>query len=293
MKPFSLEHAVRFSHCDPGGIVYFPHFFEMIYVTVEDWFDHAIEPDFESKLRQEQDGFPTVNTQCDFFKPCRVGDRLAMHASIDRIGRSSVEFLLSGRVGGEERLRARHLIALVSLDTLRAIPIPDALRAKMSPYVAGEGALARLPALPARATGQTFPTEYLIRFSHCDPGGIVHFPRFFDMINATVEDWFADALGLPFDTMHMHKRFGFPIVNTQCEFYKPCRIGERLALELSVARLGRASLELTLSGKIGGEERIRARNVRAMMSLETYRAIPIPDDLRAKMSAFAVGRVDP
>ena len=120
MNPFSLEHAVRFSHCDPGGIVYFPHFFEMIYVMVEDWFDHAIEPDFESKLRQEQDGFPTVNTQCDFFKPCRVGDRLAMHASIARIGRSSVEFLLSGRVGGEERLRARHLIALVSLETLRA-----------------------------------------------------------------------------------------------------------------------------------------------------------------------------
>jgi 4-hydroxybenzoyl-CoA thioesterase len=292
MKPFSLEHAVRFSHCDPGGIVYFPHFFEMIYVTVEDWFDRAIEPDFESKLRQDQDGFPTVNTQCEFFKPCRVGDRLAMHASIARLGRSSVEFLLSGRVGGEERLRARHMIALVSLDTLRAIPIPDALRAKMAPYAAGEGALARLPALPPRAAGKVFPTEYPIRFSHCDPGGIVHFPRFFDMINATVEDWFGEALGLPFDTMHMGKRFGFPIVNTQCEFYKPCRIGERLTLELSVARLGRASLELMLSGRIGGEERIRARNVRAMMSLETYRAIPIPDDLRGRMGAFAVSRVD-
>jgi len=293
MKQFSLEHAVRFSHCDPGGIVYFPHYFEMVYVTVEDWFDHAIEPNFETKLRQDQIGFPTVNTECDFFKPCRVGDRVAMHVAIARLGRSSVEFLISGRVGGEERLRVRHMIALVSLTTLRAVPIPGALRGKMAEYAAGEGALARLPAMPAGSTARTFPSEHLIRFSHCDPGGIVHFPRFFDMINGTVEDWFADALGLPFDTMHMERRYGFPIVNTQCEFYEPCRIGERLVLELSVARLGRASLALTLSGKIGGEERIRARNVRAMMSLETYRAIPIPDDLRDKMGAFAVSRVDP
>jgi 4-hydroxybenzoyl-CoA thioesterase len=131
-----------------------------------------------------------------------------------------------------------------------------------------------------------FVHRQAIRFSHCDPGGIVHFPRYFDMINAAVEDWFAQALGLPFDTMHMDRRFGFPIVHTQCEFYKPCRIGERLVLELAVARIGRASLDLTLRGRIGGEERLRARNVRSMMSLETYRALPIPDDLRVGMAPF-------
>jgi acyl-CoA thioesterase FadM len=62
-------------------------------------------------------------------------------------------------------------------------------------------------------------------------------------------------------------------------------------LELSVARIGRASLDLALSGRIGGEERIRARNVRSMMSLETYRAMPIPEALRAAMAPFvAAGR---
>jgi 4-hydroxybenzoyl-CoA thioesterase len=284
-EPFVLEHAVRFSHCDPGGIVYFPHYFEMIYVTLEDWLDHAVEPDFESRLRQEGNGFPTVNTECDFLRPCRVGDRVAMSVSIARVGRSSVEFLIAGRVGGEERLRARHLMALVSLDTLRAIPIAPALRARLDPHAGAAGGLARLA--PAPAAASVFVTEHLVRFSHCDPGGIVHFPRFFDMINSAVEDWFAGALGLPFEAMHMRRRFGFPIVNTQCEFFKPCRIGERLALELSVARIGRASLELRLTGRIGGEERLRARNVRAMMSLETYRAMPIPEDLRRAMGAFA------
>lgn len=283
---FTHRQAIRFSHCDPGGIVYFPHYFEMVYEAIEDWFDTAIEANLETRLRQEGIGFPTVNTQCDFYKPSRVGDALDLEVAVARLGRSAVEFRVAGRVAGEERLRVRHLLALVSLATLRALPIPEAMRARIAPHVAGGGGLTRLPAAHGGEGG--FPTEYPIRFSHCDPGGIVHFPRFFDMINAAVEDWFAVALGLPFDTMHMVRRYGFPIVHTQCEFLRPCRIGERLVLELSVARIGRASLDLSLCGRIGGEERIRARNVRAMMSLETYRALPIADDLRAAMLPYLV-----
>jgi 4-hydroxybenzoyl-CoA thioesterase len=286
--PFVHRQAIRFSHCDPGGIVYFPHYFEMVYEAIEDWFDSMVEPNLETRLRQEGMGFPTVNTQCDFFKPSRVGDVLELEITVAHLGSSAVEFLVSGKVAGEERLRFRHLIALVSLERLRAVPIPEPLRARIAPHVAGGGGLARLPS-PGCGSAQNFPTEYLIRFSHCDPGGIVHFPRYFDMINAAVEDWFARALALPFDAMHMDRRFGFPIVHTQCEFLKPCRIGERLVLELSVARIGRASLDLTLCGRIGSEERLRARNVRSMMSLETYRALPIPDDLRAGMAPFMSG----
>lgn len=285
---FIHRQAIRFSHCDPGGIVYFPHYFEMVYEAIEDWFDSKIEPNLETRLRQEGMGFPTVNTQCDFFKPSRVGDVLELEIAVARLGRSVVEFLVAGKVAGEERLSVRHLVALVALEQLRAVPIPEALRVKIARHVAGGGGLARLPS-PDCGNAKNFPTEYLIRFSHCDPGGIVHFPRFFDMINAAVEDWFARALALPFDTMHMRQRFGFPIVHTQCEFLKPCRIGERLVLELSVARIGRASLDLALCGRIGGEERLRARNVRSMMSLETYCALPIPGDLRTRMAPFVSG----
>ena len=287
MRPFVHRQAIRFSHCDPGGIVYFPHYFEMVYEAIEDWFDSAIEPNLETRLRRDDIGFPTVNTLCDFFRPSRVGDVLELGITVARLGRSAVEFLVSGTVGGEERLRVRHLIALVSLATLRAVPIPDSLRARIAPHLMGGGGLARLP-MPDGGAARDFPTEYPIRFSHCDPGGIVHFPRYFDMINSAVEDWFANALALPFDTMHMQRRYGFPIVHTQCEFLKPCRIGERLVLELAVARIGRASLDLAIRGRIAGEERIRARNMRSMMSLETYRALPIPDDLRAAMAPFVL-----
>ncbi len=136
--------------------------------------------------------------------------------------------------------------------------------------------------------GRRFTTERKIRFSHCDPAGIVYFVNFFDMVSGAVEDWFGEAIGFTFNEMHIQRRLGFPIVNTGCEFFKPCHLGDRLVLELTIARLGRSSIEFSVVGRVGGEEKFRARHKVALMSLETLRALPIPDDLREKMRPFVV-----
>lgn len=134
-----------------------------------------------------------------------------------------------------------------------------------------------------------FTTERKIRFSHCDPAGIVYFVNFFDMVNAVVEDWFAEAVGFDFEELHIQRRVGFPIVNTGCEFYRPCHLGDRLVLELAIAKLGNASIEFLVSGSVGGEEKFRARHKVALMSLDSQRAMPIPDDMRAKMLPYVKG----
>jgi 4-hydroxybenzoyl-CoA thioesterase len=132
----------------------------------------------------------------------------------------------------------------------------------------------------------TFSRERLIRFSHCDPAGIVYFVNFFDMVGGVVEDWFREAIGLPFQEMHLQRRIGFPIVNTGCEFFRPAHLGETLHLELAIAKLGRSSIEFVINGSVGGEEKFRARHKVAMVSLDSFRALPIPEDMRAKMRAY-------
>jgi 4-hydroxybenzoyl-CoA thioesterase len=129
----------------------------------------------------------------------------------------------------------------------------------------------------------TFARERLIRFSHCDPAGIVYF---FDMVGGVVEDWFREAIGLPFQEMHLERRVGFPIVNTGCEFFGPAHLGDTLRLELGIAKLGRSSIEFVIRGSVGAEEKFCARHKVAMVSLESFRALPIPEDMRAKMSAY-------
>ena len=47
----------------------------------------------------------------------------------------------------------------------------------------------------------TFDMPVRIRFSHCDPAGIVFFPQYLVLTNALVEDWFTECLHV--DYAHM------------------------------------------------------------------------------------------
>ena len=50
-----------------------------------------------------------------------------------------------------------------------------------------------------------YQREVLVRFAHCDPGGIVFYARYFEMINGVVEDWFEDALEASFSGLLYHR----------------------------------------------------------------------------------------
>ena len=134
----------------------------------------------------------------------------------------------------------------------------------------------------------TFTRDRLIRFSHCDPAGIVYFVNFFDMVGGVVEDWFREAVGLPFQEMHLERRLGFPIVNTGCEFFRPARLGDTLRLELAIAKLGRSSIEFIVRGSVQGEEKFAARHKVALVSRDSFRALPIPADMRDKMLPYVL-----
>ncbi|KAF5290196.1 hypothetical protein FQR65_LT20676 [Abscondita terminalis] len=47
-----------------------------------------------------------------------------------------------------------------------------------------------------------------IGFRHCDPAGIVFYPRYAEMINDTVEHWFKHGLGMDFDCLHRPRQVG-------------------------------------------------------------------------------------
>src|SRR5215471_15497503 len=114
---------------------------------------------------------------------------------------------------------------------------------------------------PKGAFTRTVP----IRFSHCDPAGIVYFPHYFDMFNGLIEDWYTERLGVDYAAMISSDRQGFPFVHIETDFRVPSRMGEHLDLTLFVGRIGRSSLTLVIVGHLGGVERLRARLVTAMV----------------------------
>jgi 4-hydroxybenzoyl-CoA thioesterase len=137
---------------------------------------------------------------------------------------------------------------------------------------------------------QGFAAQRTVRFSDCDPAGIVFFPQYLVMLNGVVEDWFGQALGLPYAGLIGPRRLGLPTVRLELDFTAISRHGDRLRWEVSLAHLGRSSFTLLhdVMGHPdeGGGVRLRARQVLVCTSLDTHRAQALPDDLRAAMQAY-------
>ncbi|PQV53980.1 thioesterase family protein [Paraburkholderia sp. BL21I4N1] len=133
----------------------------------------------------------------------------------------------------------------------------------------------------------SFERPVRIRFSHCDPAGIVFFPQYLVMTNALVEDWFNEGLHVDYATMISQRRVGLPIVKLDCEFSRPSQMGETITLTLNVAAIGRRSISIEIVGHCNGETRFRAKQVLVTTSLERGVSIDIPPDIASALAAFA------
>ena len=60
-----------------------------------------------------------------------------------------------------------------------------------------------------------FRRDRLIRFSDCDPAGIVFYPQYFVMFNGLVEDWVNEGLGVGYQKLVIDRRVGLPTVSLQ------------------------------------------------------------------------------
>lgn len=135
---------------------------------------------------------------------------------------------------------------------------------------------------------RTFETRRRISFADCDPAGIVFHPRYLEMINAVIEEWFAERLGKSFAELHMRDRKGVPTVQISTEFPAPGRIGDELTFTLEVRKLGNSSMRLAIDGARHGELIVKSRLTLVYMDLETARSEPLPDDLRTAIGAYLV-----
>lgn len=286
---FRIHQPIRFSHCDPAGVLYFPHVFDFVNAAMEDWFAQRLGLPFHVMHLEQRRGNPVVRTHCEFVTPCRFGETLALDLEPALVGHSSIETRLAGTVAGAPRFRVRHKTAMMSMETMRAIALPDELRSRAEKESPPSRPEPFKPVAVGDAPANAFRSRQLVRYTHCDPGERVYFARFFDMFNAVLEDWFAEGLGCPWGTELMvpPRDLRVPSLVIDAEFLRACVLGETLDFDLWVKRIGRSSFELALAGSVGGEPRLRAAWTLCMISLAPIKAVPIPDELRRAMQRYA------
>ncbi|MEM9263635.1 MAG: thioesterase family protein [Pseudomonadota bacterium] len=98
-----------------------------------------------------------------------------------------------------------------------------------------------------------FEMRQKVLFKHCDPAGIVFFPRYFEMMNDCVEIFFDRELGHPFE--ELHKCGAVPTAQIETRFTSPSRHGDELVLHLSLTHIGRTSAKYIMTASAGDELR--------------------------------------
>ena len=136
-----------------------------------------------------------------------------------------------------------------------------------------------------------FTTQKLIRFHHCDPAGIVFYPQFFYLLHEAQEDFLAH-IGYPEHAM-IAGGIGVPIVDLKTEFVGMCRFGDEVSIELSLTRLGNASIgmhyeihNVSCPPDKGSSLKLRANTVVVYSQVPHGKALPLPDGLRQALQPY-------
>jgi 4-hydroxybenzoyl-CoA thioesterase len=136
-----------------------------------------------------------------------------------------------------------------------------------------------------------FIKQEKIRFQHVDYAGIVFYPRFLEMLNCLVEDWFEEALDRPFSKMH--ETNGIPTVDLKIQFKNAARLGENLTKKLWVKELKSSSIicgfqfenqknQTVLEGEV------TLVNVKIQEDRQSIKAEPFNEEMKNKISVFSL-----
>ena len=106
---------------------------------------------------------------------------------------------------------------------------------------------------PGRATTLSNTRVVRIDWGDCDPAGIIFYPRYFEIFDASTSALFERALGLTkLETLKAFNFAGFPLVRTRARFLRPTRFGDDATVDTKIT-FGHSSFEIEHRLSLKGE----------------------------------------
>lgn len=148
----------------------------------------------------------------------------------------------------------------------------------------GDAAPAELETVRARAP---YVLRRRVKWGEVDYARIVYTARFADYAMEAVEFWFRDTVGHAWSDNLARFGFGAPAGGLSLEFLYPLYPDDVLDTEVRLARIGRSSYTLAVTGRNGAGTRCFTGTVRFVtIDPEGWAAIPIPEVLRTALEAY-------
>lgn len=124
-----------------------------------------------------------------------------------------------------------------------------------------------------------------IEWGDCDPAGIIFYPRYFEIFDASTAMLFERALGMTKLQMFSNFEFsGFPLVRTRARFLKPTRFGDDVTVDSTIA-FGRSSFDVEHRLGLNGETCVECSEKRVWVTRDAngrLKSHPVPGTVLSK-----------
>jgi len=124
-----------------------------------------------------------------------------------------------------------------------------------------------------------------IEWGDCDPAGIIFYPRYFEIFDASTALLFERALGMTKFSMFKNFEFdGFPLVSARARFLKPTPFGDDVTVR-STIEFGRSSFEVEHRLSLSGDTCVKCSEKRVWVVRAAngrLKSHPVPEDVLAK-----------
>lgn len=118
-----------------------------------------------------------------------------------------------------------------------------------------------------------------IEWGDCDPAGIVFFPRYLEIFDASTAHLIERAVGMTKINQLPHfDIIGYPLVETRAQFMRPLRFGDDIVAESTITEVRRSSFSIRHRLLKDGTTAVEGNDVRVWAGRDP----DIPGKMRSK-----------
>jgi 4-hydroxybenzoyl-CoA thioesterase len=127
-----------------------------------------------------------------------------------------------------------------------------------------------------------------IEWGDCDPAGIVFYPRFFAMFDASTTALFERALGMTkYKFIEHYGIIGYPMVDTRARFIVPAKFGDDVVIESTIKEFRRSSFDVEHRLMNGGALAVEGFETRVWAARDPsdparVKSVPLPEEVIAR-----------
>lgn len=128
-EQFAWPVRVYYEDTDAQGLVYFANYFKFMERARTEWL-RSLDVEQDTLLSKDRRCFVVADTQADFLAPAKFNDELLVTAEL--CSRARASFLIEqkiyrGRLDGDLLCRGTTRAAMINVDTLKPVRIPQSI----------------------------------------------------------------------------------------------------------------------------------------------------------------------